>query len=105
MNENRRKEVFMQKPIERHDTASWADVEKTKPVSKVLVPKEIGVLNAKEYVDENDKYKFCPYFLKIHYLSPICSICKVKARPWIDSKKLSRTIKKTGQFFIHNIKS
>jgi hypothetical protein len=55
MNENRRKEVFMQKPIERHDTASWADVEKTKPVSKVLVPKEIGVLNAKEYVDENEK--------------------------------------------------
>lgn len=55
MNENRRKEVFMQKPIERHDTASWADVEKNKPVSKVLVPKEIGVLNAKEYVDENEK--------------------------------------------------
>lgn len=55
MNENRRKEVFRQKPIERHDTASWADVEKTKPVSKVLVPKEIGVLNAKEYVDENEK--------------------------------------------------
>ncbi len=55
MSENKRKEAFMQKPIERHDTASWADVEKNKPVSKVLIPKEIGVLNAKEYVDENEK--------------------------------------------------
>lgn len=55
MRENKRKETFKQKPIERHDTASWADVEKSKPVSKVLIPKEIGVLNAKEYVDENEK--------------------------------------------------
>lgn len=55
MSDNRKKEFFMQKPIERHDTASWADVDKNKRVSKVLIPKEIGVINAKEYVDMNEK--------------------------------------------------
>lgn len=55
MSENRKKEFFMQKPIERHDTASWADVQRNKPVSKVLIPKETGVINAKEYVDMNQK--------------------------------------------------
>lgn len=55
MSENKRKQVFMQKPIERHDTASWADVGETQPVTKVIIPKEIGVINAKEYVDQNQK--------------------------------------------------
>lgn len=55
MSENKRKQTFMQKPIERHDTASWADIEENKPVSRVLVPKEIGVINAKEYVEQNQK--------------------------------------------------
>lgn len=50
-----KKETFLQKPIERHDTASWADVEKNKQVSGVLLPKEEGVINAKEYVDMNQK--------------------------------------------------
>ena len=55
MSENKTKETFMQKPIEKHDTASWANTQKNKPVSKVLLPKEIGVINAKEYVDSNEK--------------------------------------------------
>lgn len=55
MSKNTRKETFLQKPIERHDTASWADADKNKRVSKVLVPKEDGVINAKEYVDMNEK--------------------------------------------------
>ncbi len=55
MSGNSKKEAFLQKPIERHDTASWADVGKNKRVSKVLVPKEEGVINAKEYVDMNQK--------------------------------------------------
>lgn len=55
MNENIRKETFLQKPIERHDTASWVNIKRNKPVSKVLVPKEDGVINSKEYVDTNEK--------------------------------------------------
>ncbi|NLN63976.1 MAG: DUF3787 domain-containing protein [Clostridiaceae bacterium] len=55
MSGNRKKEVFLQKPIERHDTASWADLKRNKPVSKVIVPMESGVINAKEYVDMNQK--------------------------------------------------
>jgi len=55
MSDNKKKQTFMQKPIERHDTASWADVEEKKPVSRVIIPKEIGVINAKEYVDQNQK--------------------------------------------------
>lgn len=55
MHENIRKETFQQKPIERHDTASWANMKKNKPVSGVLIPKEDGVINSKEYVDMNQK--------------------------------------------------
>ncbi|HEY8422015.1 MAG TPA: DUF3787 domain-containing protein [Thermoclostridium sp.] len=55
MIDNKKKQTFMQKPIERHDTASWVDIEQTKPVSRVIIPKEIGVINAKEYVDQNQK--------------------------------------------------
>lgn len=55
MAENRKKEEFMAKPIEKHDTAAWANIEKTKPLSKVTVPSETQVRNAKEYVDTNEK--------------------------------------------------
>lgn len=55
MSDNRKKQIFMQKPIERHDTASWADIEKTEPLTGVIIPKESGVINAKEYVDQNQK--------------------------------------------------
>jgi hypothetical protein len=52
---NKRKEKFMGIPIEKHDTAAWSNIEATKPVSKVTVPNEIQVRNAKEYVDTNEK--------------------------------------------------
>ncbi len=55
MSDNRNKEKFLQKPIEKHDTASWADVQRIKPISRVLVPKEEGVIDSKEYVDMNQK--------------------------------------------------
>ena len=55
MGENRKKQTFMQKPIERHDTASGADAKETEPVTGVIIPKETGVINAKEYVDQNQK--------------------------------------------------
>ncbi|AGC68441.1 hypothetical protein Cst_c14510 [Thermoclostridium stercorarium subsp. stercorarium DSM 8532] len=55
MSDNKKKQMFMQKPIERHDTASWADIEQLEPETGVIIPKESGVINAKEYVDQNQK--------------------------------------------------
>jgi hypothetical protein len=45
----------METPIENHETAAWANIEKMKPVSNVTIPNEIQVRNAKEYVDTNEK--------------------------------------------------
>lgn len=42
-------------PIERHETAAWANIYKTKPVSDVTVPHEVETLEAKEWVDFNQK--------------------------------------------------
>jgi len=42
-------------PIEHHNTAAWADAEGLKPDSKVNLPNEVQVRNAKEYVDTNQK--------------------------------------------------
>jgi hypothetical protein len=55
MAKNRFKEFFMAMPIEKHDTAAWANIESTKPVSNVTVPSETEVRNAKEWVDTNEK--------------------------------------------------
>lgn len=49
------KEKHMGVPIEKHDTAAWANIEKTRPVSNVTVPGEGQVDNAKDYVDTNQK--------------------------------------------------
>ncbi|ADZ21555.1 hypothetical protein BJV85_001382 [Clostridium acetobutylicum] len=53
--DDRRKDSFMEIPIEQHDTAAWANIHKEKPVSKVSVPSKFDVKNAKEYVDSNQK--------------------------------------------------
>lgn len=42
-------------PIERHDTAAWASIEKMKDASKVTIPPEFQVENAKKHVDANQK--------------------------------------------------
>lgn len=42
-------------PVEEHSTAAWANIEKTKPVSKVPMPSEIDVELAREWVEENQK--------------------------------------------------
>ncbi|HZJ82206.1 MAG TPA: DUF3787 domain-containing protein [Clostridia bacterium] len=42
-------------PVEHHDTAAWANSEEIKPESKVNLPNEVQVVNAKEYVDTNQK--------------------------------------------------
>lgn len=55
MADNRSKEKHMARPIEKHDTAAWANIEKMQPVSNVMIPNETQVRNAKEYVDTNEK--------------------------------------------------
>jgi hypothetical protein len=55
MAENRKKERFMAEPIEKHDTAAWANIEKTKSLSNVTMPSEMQVDDAKEHVDSNEK--------------------------------------------------
>lgn len=52
---NNYKEKFMVTPIEKHETAAWANVEELKPISNVSIPSESQVINAKEFVDENEK--------------------------------------------------
>jgi len=53
--ENKKKQKFMAIPIEKHDTAAWANIEATKQASNVTVPSEVQVRNAKEHVDTNEK--------------------------------------------------
>lgn len=55
MAENKYKGKHMQMPVERHDTAAWANINKMKPVSNVNIPDEVQIRNAKEYVDTNQK--------------------------------------------------
>lgn len=55
MAENRYKEKHMAMPIENNDTAAWANTSEMKPESKVNIPDEVQVRNAKEYVDTNEK--------------------------------------------------
>lgn len=50
-----KKEKFMAQPIEKHNTAAWADIEEIKQKTKVTIPHEVDVRNAKEYVDTNQK--------------------------------------------------
>ena len=54
MTENKSKEKFMANPIERHDTAAWrSDTKELKAESKVQIPTEESVYQAKEWVDTN----------------------------------------------------
>lgn len=49
------KSTRKKKPIENHETASWANSESVKRDSGVNKPSEIEVGNAREYVDSNQK--------------------------------------------------
>lgn len=54
MTENKSKEKFLANPIERHDTAAWrGHIKSVKSVSKVAIPSEESVHDAKEWVDTN----------------------------------------------------
>lgn len=55
MTENKYKEFHMRTPVENHATAAWADMDDLKDVSRVNIPDETQIINAKEYVDENHK--------------------------------------------------
>ena len=55
MAENKYKEFHMRTPVENHETAAWADKNNLKNVSGVTIPDEIQVIEAKEFVDENEK--------------------------------------------------
>jgi hypothetical protein len=43
------------KPIENHKTAAWSNIEKTNEISKLSHPSLQQAINAKEYVDNNEK--------------------------------------------------
>lgn len=55
MPENKYKNKHTRIPVEKHDTAAWANINQVKPVSNVTIPDELQVMNAKEYVDSNQK--------------------------------------------------
>lgn len=55
MADNKFKFKNMAKPIENHDTAAWASQASFKAVSKVNIPDEEQVINAKKHVDSNQK--------------------------------------------------
>jgi len=55
MADNKFKEKHMAKPVEKHETAAWANIESIKQVSKVSMPSDVQVDNAKEYADSNEK--------------------------------------------------
>lgn len=43
------KEKIKQPIVENHQTASWANIYKTKPTSEVPLPNKVEVENAKEW--------------------------------------------------------
>ena len=49
------KKNLKKQPVEKHNTAAWADADKKQPVSNVAIPSEAQVINAKEWVDTNEK--------------------------------------------------
>jgi hypothetical protein len=55
MSEHESKKNVIKQPIEKHDTAAWADVSKKQPVSNVTIPSDFAVENAKDWVDTNEK--------------------------------------------------
>lgn len=55
MDKNKYKEKHMSQPIENHATAAWANQAQLKAVSKVNIPDEEQIENARDYVNENQK--------------------------------------------------
>jgi hypothetical protein len=55
MAKNTSKDNNMREPIEKHDTAAWANISEKKPVSNVPVPSDFETDYAKTWVEENKK--------------------------------------------------
>ncbi|HHV50331.1 MAG TPA: DUF3787 domain-containing protein [Candidatus Avimonas sp.] len=55
MQHYRYKDKDQRRPVECHNTAAWANIKTRKKVSQVHIPDELQVLNAKQYVDSNEK--------------------------------------------------
>ncbi len=55
MKKNEPKKDLIKQPIEKHDTAAWADISEKQPISNVTIPSEFAVENAKDWVDTNEK--------------------------------------------------
>jgi hypothetical protein len=55
MEKNNFKQKFQGMPIEKHDTAASANISYVKPISKVPIPNENEIRNAKDWVDANEK--------------------------------------------------
>jgi hypothetical protein len=50
----KKKDTFMALPVENHKTAAWiSNWDEIKPESQVVIPTELDVDNAKEWVDSN----------------------------------------------------
>jgi hypothetical protein len=55
MNKNKPEKNFIKQPIEKHNTAAWADIAKNQPTSNVPMPSDFAVENSKDWVDTNEK--------------------------------------------------
>jgi hypothetical protein len=43
------------RPVENHKTAAWSNTEQTNAIARSSHPSLLQALNAKEYVDDNEK--------------------------------------------------
>ena len=55
MPDGKKKEHSRGVPVEKHDTAAWANIHTKISNSRVTVPSEDQVRNAKDHVDANQK--------------------------------------------------
>ncbi len=55
INVRQQKTPIKKLPIENHETAAWANIKKTKPVSNVPIGDIVDIDNAKNWVEENQK--------------------------------------------------
>lgn len=55
MNKDLSEKKPVRQPIEKHDTAAWADINENQPVSNVPMPSDFAVENARDWVNINEK--------------------------------------------------
>ena len=52
---NKTRSIDNNTPIENHQTAAWADIKNVLPESRVPIPREEAVDDAKDWVEQNKK--------------------------------------------------